>query len=135
MQDINLPDFIAFVAEQIKEANVRANQRIRETNDDPFLGLQDVQLQIAFTAEESKTKGGTLELKPWVFSAGGSLTNSSRNAIVHTVTLNLTPALAESATDESQEQGASSVGGGRGGGGGGLSNRYLPGPIVYSPER
>jgi hypothetical protein len=95
MADINIPEFIATVAAQLKEANVEANERIRDKQDDPFLLLRDLQLQIAFTAEESKTKDGRLELKPWVPSAGGGLSKSQRNEIVHTVTLNLSPAVVQ----------------------------------------
>lgn len=94
MTDINIPEFIATVAAQIKEANEEANKRIREKRDDPFLLLRDLQLQVAFTAEESRTKDGRLELKPWVLSAGGGLSKSQRNEIVHTVTLNLSPVVA-----------------------------------------
>jgi hypothetical protein len=93
VEDIDIPEFIATVAAQLKEANKRTNERIRATKDDPFLLLQDIQLQIAFTAEESKTTEGHLELKPWVVSAGGGKTKGTRDEIVHTVTINLTPAL------------------------------------------
>jgi len=92
VKDIDIPEFIATVATQLKEANERTNERIRETKDDPLLLLRDIQLQIAFTAEESKTTEGHLELKPWVVSAGGGRTKNTRDAIVHTVTINLTPA-------------------------------------------
>jgi hypothetical protein len=66
--------------------------------------LRDIQLQIAFTAEESKRTEGHLELKPWVVSAGGSRTKNTRDAIVHTVTINLTPALPENVAYESSRR-------------------------------
>lgn len=91
MSEMNLPEFIALVAAQIKEASEKANERIRKTQDDPFLLLRDLQLQVAFTAEKSKATGGHLELKPWIFSAGGEHTRGQRNETVHTVTLNLSP--------------------------------------------
>jgi hypothetical protein len=91
--DIDIPELIATVATQLREANRRANEQIRKTKDDPFLLLGDIQLQIAFTAEESKTTEGHLELRPWVVSAGGGKTKNTRDAIVHTVTISLTPTL------------------------------------------
>lgn len=100
MDDISIPEFIALVAEQLKEANQKANDRIRKTKDDPFLGLRDVQLQLAFTAEKSKTTEGHIELKPWVVAAGGTKSSSERDAIVHTITINLTLMVVEPSPDE-----------------------------------
>ena len=91
--DIDIPEFIATVATQLREANRRANEQLRKTKDDPFLLLGDIQLQIAFTAEESKTTEGHLELRPWVVSAGGGKTKNTRDTIVHTVTISLKPNL------------------------------------------
>lgn len=82
---INIPSFIALVAEQVEEAV----ERFESTSKAPSLFLNELQLQIAFTAEESATRGAKLELKPYFFSVGGEAKKDDREAIVHTVTLNL----------------------------------------------
>ncbi len=80
--NINIPAFIALVADQVGEAV----ERFQSTGKAPSLFLNELQLQIAFTAEESATRGGKLELKPYFFSVGGEAKKDDREAIVHTVT-------------------------------------------------
>ena len=146
MEAINIPEFIATVAEQLKEANIRANERIRATQDDPFLGLTAVELQIAFTAEKSKRTEGKLELKPWIVSAGGSRDKTEKDAIVHTVKLNLTPVIvkpsevassASTAEDSSRAASSHVAAEGLGGhvAGDGLGLEEFRGILVYEPMK
>ena len=91
MKDINIPDFITLVAEQIREA-VR---RFQSTGNVALLYLNGLQLQIVFTAEESAEGEGGIELKPWIFSLKAGDKESQRNQIVHAVTINLSATLVE----------------------------------------
>jgi hypothetical protein len=100
VEDINIPEFITIVTDELVEANRNAEEHLRETKEAPFLDLGSVQLQIAFTAEESKTTQGKLELKPWIASVGGGKSKSAKDAIVHTVTVSLVPATVESLEDK-----------------------------------
>jgi hypothetical protein len=85
--DIDIPEFIELVSNQIRESI----KRFEESGQSPLLYFGGLQLQIAFTAEETSGKNARVELKPWIFSAGGGVKKDDREAIVHTVTIDLTP--------------------------------------------
>lgn len=89
--DINIPDFITLVSSQVKEAV----QRFKDTGEAPLLYLNGLQLQIAFTAEESSDKEGKIELKPYIFSLGAGKKESQGQQVVHTVVLNLSASLVQ----------------------------------------
>jgi hypothetical protein len=91
MEDINIPNFITLVADQIREA-VR---RFRGSGNVALLYLNGLQLHIAFTAEESDEGDGSIELKPWIISLKMGEKQVEKNQIVHAVTLNLSATLVD----------------------------------------
>src|SRR3954447_5477925 len=83
---LDIPEFITIVAEQVREA-VR---RFERTGHAPLLYLSGLQLQVAFTAEESSDRNGKIELKPWIVSLSRGKKETQSQQVVHSVTLNLT---------------------------------------------
>jgi hypothetical protein len=87
-EDINIPDFIALVSRQVREAA----ERDKESGDAPLLALDGLQLEIAFTAEQARKGEVGVELKPLViFGAKAGRETEQRKQAAHTVTLNLSP--------------------------------------------
>ena len=89
--DIYIPDFITLVGNQVKEAV----QRFEDSRNVPLLYLNGLQLQIAFTAQESSDRDGRIELKPYIFSLGAGRKESEGQQVLHSVTLDLSASLAQ----------------------------------------
>lgn len=84
-QAVDIPGFIALVADQVRAAI----DRFKASGQTPLLYLNGIQLQIAFTAEESGSTEGGINLKPWIISVSGKGKEASSSSIAHIVTLNL----------------------------------------------
>jgi hypothetical protein len=89
VEDIDIPSFITLVSSQVREAIEQFNQ----TGQTPLLYLSGLQMQIAFTAEQTTDKTGKLELKPWIISVGGEKNSSETHQIAHFITLNLSASI------------------------------------------